>query len=74
MFSGKEKQQVMEAITELLESHERFGMPLKPPSHNLGDELDVLEKPDDPKANALGLTWNTKKDTLQPIYQWNNQW
>ena len=62
---------MLEAITELLELHERFGMPLKPPSHNLGDEFDHLGKPDDLKTNALGLTWDTKKDTLQPIYHYH---
>ena len=54
-----------------MELHEQFGMPLKPPSHNLGDEYDILGKPDDPKSNALGLTWDTEKDTLQPIYHYH---
>ena len=71
MFSGKEKQQVLEAIIELMELHEIFSMPLKPPSHNLGDEYDILGKPDDPKSNALGLTWDTEKVTLQPIYYYH---
>ena len=71
MFSGKNKQQVIEAIIELLDLHEKYGMPLKPPSHNLGDELDKLGKPEDTKCNALGLTWDIEKDTLQPIYHYH---
>ena len=46
-------------------------MPLKPPSHNLGDELDKLGKPEDTKSNALGLIWDIEKDTLQPIFHYH---
>ena len=46
-------------------------MPLKPPSHNLGDVPDKLGKLDDTKCNALGLTWDIEKDTLQPIYHYH---
>ena len=71
MFSGKNKQQVIEAILELLDLHEKYGMPFKPPSHNLGDEMDKLGKPEDTMCNALGLTWDIEKDTPQPIYHYH---
>ena len=71
MMSGKNKQQVLEAILELMDLHEQYGMPLKPPSHNLGDVQEELGKLDDTKCNALGLTWDIEKDTLQPIYHYH---
>ena len=46
-------------------------MPLKPPSHNLGDVQDELGQLDDTKCNALGLTWDIEKDTLQPTYHYH---
>ena len=61
MMSGRNKQQVLEAILELMELHERYGMPLKPPSNNLGDVQDELGKLDDTKCNALNLTWDIRK-------------
>ena len=71
MMSGKNKQQVLEAILELLDLHEQYGMPLKPPSNNIGDVPDKLGELDDTKCNALGLTWDIEKDTLQPIYHYH---
>ena len=46
-------------------------MPLKSPSHNLGKDYDYLGIPDDPTINALGITWDTTKDTLQPIFHYH---
>ena len=46
-------------------------MPLKNPSHNLGKEYEHLGVPDDPIMNALGITWDTAKDTLQPIFHYH---
>ena len=68
---GKNKQQVIEAILELMELHEKYGMPLKPPSHNLDGVSDKLGNLDDTKCNALGLTWDIEKDTLQPIFHYH---
>ena len=64
-------QQVLEAILELMELHQKYGMPLKPPSHNLEDVSDKLGNLDDTKCNALGLTWDIEKDILQPIYHYH---
>ena len=61
----------MEAIVELIDLHKKFGMPLKSPSHNLGKDYDYLRIPDDPTTNALGITWDTTKDTLQPIFHYH---
>ena len=46
-------------------------MPLKSPSHNLGPEYDYLGDPEDIKTNALGLTWDTQQDTLEPIFHYH---
>ena len=46
-------------------------MPLKSPSHNLGPEYDYLGDPEDIKTNALGLTWDTQQDTLEPIFYYH---
>ena len=70
LFSGKSKEEVLEAIIEVINLHKKYGMPLKSPSHNLGSEYDYLGKPDDTKTNALGLTWDTEKDTLEPIFHY----
>jgi len=32
---------------------------------------EVLGEPDDVKTNALGLTWDTSKDTLEPIFHYH---
>ena len=53
-----------------MELHERYGMPLKPPSHNLGD-VHELGNLDDSECNVLGLTWDIEKDILQPIYHYH---
>ena len=46
-------------------------MPLKSPSHNLGTEYNYLGEPEDTKTNALGLTWDTQQDTLEPIFHYH---
>ena len=68
MFSGKSKEDVLESIVELINLHKKLGMEVKSPSHNLGKEYDYLGTPDDPTTNALGITWDTEQDTLQPIF------
>ena len=56
LFSGRSKEEVLEAIIELINLHKKYGMPLKSPSHNLGSDYDYLGKPEDTTTNALGLT------------------
>ena len=56
MFSVKSKEEVLEAIKELIDLHKKYGMELKSPSHNLGNYYDYLCKPDDTTTNALGNT------------------
>ena len=71
LMSGRSKQQVLEAILELMELHEKYGMPLKPPAHNLDGVSDILGNIEDTKSNALGLTWDIETDTLQPIFHYH---
>ena len=52
MFSGQSKQEVLEAIIELMDLHKKYWMELKTPSHNLGKEYDYLGLPDDPTING----------------------
>ena len=47
LFAGQAKEEVLEAIVELINLHKYYGMELKAPSYNLGPEYDYL-----------GLTWN----------------
>ena len=54
-----------------MELHEQYGMPLKPPSHNLDGVTDVLGNLEDTKSNALGLTSDIETDTLQPIFHYH---
>ena len=54
-----------------MELHEKYGMPLKPPSHNLDGVTDILGNLEDTKSNALGLTWDIETDTLQPIFHYH---
>ena len=71
LMSGRSKQQVLEAILELMDLHEKYGMPLKPPVHNLEGVSDILGNPEDTKSNALGLTWDIQTDTLHPIFHYH---
>ena len=71
LFSGRSKEEVLEGITEPINLHKKYGMELKSPSHNLGNDYDYLGKPDDTITNALGITWYTVKDTLQPIFHYH---
>ena len=64
LFSGRSNEEVVEAIIELIDLHKKFGMPLKSPSHNLGKDYDYLGVPDE----CTGITWDTMKDTFQPIF------
>ena len=54
-----------------MDLQKKYGMELKNPSHNLGKEYDYLGIPDDPTTNALGITWDTEQDTLQPIFHYH---
>ena len=71
LFAGQSKEDVLEAIVKLINLHKYYGMELKHPSHNLGSGTDYLGVSEYPNSNALDLTWNTQKATLEPIFHYH---
>ena len=61
LYAGQSKEEVLEAIVELINLHKYYGLELKAPSHNLESGYDYLGVPENPNSNTLGVTRDTQK-------------
>ena len=64
LFSGHSKEEVLEAIVELIHLHKYDGLELKAPSHSLGSDYNYLGVQEDPNSNAPGLTYKENERSL----------